>query len=66
MRVAIFSLAYSPFVGGAEIAVKEITDRLPSHDLVVSSLNHFFFCLIEKLQRFLFSPFSAKNYQIDG
>ena len=42
MRVAIFSLAYSPFVGGAEIAVKEITDRLPSHDLVVSSPNHFF------------------------
>src|SRR3989344_5106641 len=42
MRVAIFSLAYSPFVGGAEIAVKEITDRFPGHDLVVSSLNHFF------------------------
>ena len=31
MRVAIFSLAYSPFVGGAEIAVKEITDHLPNH-----------------------------------
>lgn len=27
--LAIFSLAYSPFVGGAEVAVKEISDRLP-------------------------------------
>ncbi len=27
-RVLIFSLAYFPFVGGAEIAVKEITNRL--------------------------------------
>ncbi len=27
-RVLIFSLAYTPFVGGAEIAIKEITDRL--------------------------------------
>lgn len=29
MRIATFSLAYPPFVGGAEIAVKEITSRLP-------------------------------------
>ncbi|MEK7564697.1 MAG: glycosyltransferase family 4 protein [Patescibacteria group bacterium] len=29
-RVLIFSLAYFPLVGGAEIAVKEITDRLAS------------------------------------
>lgn len=28
-EIAIFSLAYSPFVGGAEIAVKEVSDRLP-------------------------------------
>jgi glycosyltransferase involved in cell wall biosynthesis len=28
-RIAIFSLAYPPFVGGAELAVKEITGRLP-------------------------------------
>lgn len=27
-RVLIFSLAYVPFVGGAELAVKEITDRI--------------------------------------
>jgi glycosyltransferase involved in cell wall biosynthesis len=31
MKVLIFSVAYQPFIGGAEIAVKEITDRiLPS------------------------------------
>ncbi|HEY4475541.1 MAG TPA: hypothetical protein VJB92_02350, partial [Candidatus Paceibacterota bacterium] len=41
MRIAIFSLAYLPFVGGAEIAVKEITDRLPSHD---------FFCFTYKFE----------------
>ncbi|MDF1497612.1 MAG: glycosyltransferase family 4 protein [Patescibacteria group bacterium] len=28
-RVIIFSTAYYPLVGGAEIAIKEITDRLP-------------------------------------
>ena len=28
-KILIFSLAYYPRVGGAEVAVKEITDRLP-------------------------------------
>jgi glycosyltransferase involved in cell wall biosynthesis len=28
-RILIFSLAYYPHVGGAEVAIKEITDRLP-------------------------------------
>lgn len=28
-RVLIFSLAYTPFVGGAELAVREVTDRMP-------------------------------------
>lgn len=32
-RVLIFSLAYFPRVGGAEIAVKEITDRLDPKDI---------------------------------
>src|SRR3990167_8259190 len=27
-RILIFSLTYHPYVGGAEIAIKEITDRL--------------------------------------
>ncbi|MDO8619891.1 MAG: glycosyltransferase family 4 protein [bacterium] len=29
MKILIFSTAYLPFVGGAELAIKEITDRLP-------------------------------------
>lgn len=34
-RILIFSTAYLPFVGGAEIAVKEITDRLPQYEFVM-------------------------------
>ena len=33
-RVLIFSIAYEPWWGGAEIAVKEITDRLGSSDFI--------------------------------
>ncbi|HVY72544.1 MAG TPA: glycosyltransferase family 4 protein [Candidatus Paceibacterota bacterium] len=29
-KILIFSLAYYPHVGGAEVAIKEITDRLPN------------------------------------
>ncbi len=32
-RVLIFSVAYYPFVGGAEVAVKEITDRISPQDI---------------------------------
>ncbi len=40
-KILIFSTAYLPFVGGAEIAVKEITDRLPqySFDLITARLS---------------------------
>lgn len=31
-RILIFSLAYHPFIGGAEVAVKEITDRVKDVD----------------------------------
>jgi len=31
-RILIFSTAYYPFVGGAEVALKEITDRLTDYD----------------------------------
>ncbi len=31
-RVLIFSTAYLPFIGGAEVAVKELTDRLIDYD----------------------------------
>jgi glycosyltransferase involved in cell wall biosynthesis len=36
-RVAVFSLARFPFVGGAEIAVKEIASRLPDFDFHIFS-----------------------------
>lgn len=32
-RVLIFSLAYKPFIGGAEIALKEITERINPQDI---------------------------------
>ena len=40
-RILIFSLAYPPFIGGAEIAIKEITDRISdiSFDLVTLRLD---------------------------
>ncbi len=38
-RVLIFSLAYYPFVGGAEVAVKEITKRLPEFEFKIISAN---------------------------
>ncbi len=34
-RIGVFSLAYSPFVGGAEVATKEITGRLSGLDFTV-------------------------------
>jgi glycosyltransferase involved in cell wall biosynthesis len=32
-RILIFSLNYYPFVGGAEVAIKEITDRMPKDEM---------------------------------
>ncbi|MDD5110377.1 MAG: glycosyltransferase family 4 protein [Patescibacteria group bacterium] len=34
-RIAVFSLAFHPFVGGAEIAIAEIAKRCPEHQFVV-------------------------------
>jgi glycosyltransferase involved in cell wall biosynthesis len=41
-KILIFSTAYHPFVGGAEVAVKEITDRLGSEfdfDLITARMD---------------------------
>lgn len=41
-KILIFSLAYHPFVGGAEIAIKEITDRLGDDfqfDMITANLD---------------------------
>lgn len=32
-RILIFDLQYYPFVGGAEVAIKEITDRVPPEEI---------------------------------
>ncbi len=37
-RVLIFSLQYHPFIGGAEVAIKEITDRLSDVDFHMVTL----------------------------
>ena len=34
-RILIFSTAYFPLIGGAEVAVKEITDRIPEIEFVM-------------------------------
>ncbi len=41
MRILIISLAYPPFIGGAELAVKEITDRIfdVSFDMITANLD---------------------------
>lgn len=37
-KILIFSLTYHPFVGGAEVAIKEITDRLPEYEFHMITL----------------------------
>lgn len=39
MKILIFSVAYHPFVGGAEIAVKEITDRIKDVEFHLITVN---------------------------
>ena len=38
-RILIFSLAYYPHIGGAEIAIKEITDRIKNIEFHIVTLN---------------------------
>lgn len=39
MKILIFSLAYPPFIGGAELAVKEITDRISDIEFQMVTAN---------------------------
>jgi glycosyltransferase involved in cell wall biosynthesis len=39
MKILIISLAYPPFIGGAELAVKEITDRISGIDFDMVTAN---------------------------
>ena len=38
-RILVFSLAYFPHVGGAEVAIKEITDRIPDIEFHMLTMN---------------------------
>ena len=37
-KILIFSIAYHPFIGGAEMAIKEITDRIGDIDFDLITL----------------------------
>jgi len=39
VRIIIFSLAYRPFIGGAEVALEEIVSRLPEHKYDIITVN---------------------------
>ncbi|MEK7551799.1 MAG: glycosyltransferase family 4 protein [Patescibacteria group bacterium] len=38
-KILIFSVAYHPFIGGAEVAVKEITDRIKDYEFHLITVN---------------------------
>src|SRR3989344_316010 len=49
-RILIFSTSYFPLVGGAEVAVKEITDRLPEIEFdLITARQHKKFANVEKI-----------------
>ncbi len=51
-KILIFSLAYYPkYVGGAEVAIKEITDRIPESDMQFDMLTLRFDSLLPKEER---------------
>ncbi len=50
-RVLIFSLAYQPYVGGAEIAIKEITNRIGTGDYVFDLITLRFDRNLPKIER---------------
>src|SRR3989344_432236 len=50
-RVLIFSLTYHPYVGGAELAIKEITDRMPASEYELDMLTLRFDKNLPKVER---------------
>jgi len=50
-RVLIFSLTYHPYVGGAELAIKEITDRMPASEYEFDMLTLRFDKNLPKVER---------------
>ncbi|MEK7511144.1 MAG: glycosyltransferase family 4 protein [Patescibacteria group bacterium] len=50
-RALIFSLNYHPFIGGAEVAIREITDRIPERDIEFHLIAYRFDSLLPKTER---------------
>jgi glycosyltransferase involved in cell wall biosynthesis len=50
-KILIFALAYQPFVGGAEIAMKEITDRIDPDEYAFDMITLRFDCTLPKVER---------------
>lgn len=50
-RVLIFSLNYHPFIGGAEVAIREITNRIASDDIEFHLIAYRFDSSLQKTER---------------
>lgn len=50
-KVLIFSLQYHPFIGGAEVAIKEITDRIPADGFEFHMVTARFDSTLPKVER---------------
>ena len=50
-RVLIFSLAYEPFMGGAEIAIREITSRIATDDIEFHLITYRFDSALPRVER---------------
>jgi len=50
-RILIFSLAYIPFVGGAELSIKEITDRLDQKEFEFEMITFRFDSKLSRLEK---------------
>ncbi|TSC54580.1 MAG: Glycosyltransferase [Parcubacteria group bacterium LiPW_30] len=51
-RILFFSLTYYPFIGGAEVAIKETTDRISSEDYKFDMITLRFDTNLPKFERF--------------
>lgn len=51
-KILTYSLTYHPFIGGAEVAIKEITDRIPSEDISFDMITLRFNKDLPKLERY--------------
>ncbi len=51
-RVLIFALTYHPFIGGAEIAIKEITDRIDADEYSFDMITLRFDSKLPRVERF--------------